>query len=75
MGIFFTRRHISEMKSLSMFCLRLKKTEFIEKEVESNATQKREDKEMIQLHNGLFELKRELKKHESEPMNKAHPAK
>ena len=46
-----------------------------EKEVESKATQKREDKEMIQLHNGLFELKRELKKHESEPMNKAHPMK
>ena len=46
-----------------------------EKEVESKATQKREDKEIIQLHNGLFELKRELKKHESEPMNKAHPMK
>ncbi|CAB4178790.1 hypothetical protein UFOVP1022_8 [uncultured Caudovirales phage] len=42
-------------------------------EVESKATQKREDKEMIQLRNGLFELKKELKKHESEPMNKAHP--
>lgn len=42
-------------------------------EVESKATQKREDKEMIQLRNGLFELKKELRKHESEPMNKAHP--
>lgn len=44
-------------------------------EVESKATQKREDKEMIQLRSGLFELKRELKKHENEPMNKAHPMK
>ena len=42
---------------------------------ESKATQKREDKEIIQLRNGIFEVKRELKKHESEPMNKAHPAK
>ena len=31
-------------------------------EIESKATQKREDKEMIQLRNGLFELKKELKK-------------
>jgi hypothetical protein len=45
------------------------------KEVESKAMQKREDKEMIQLRNGIYEVKRELKKHESEPMNKAHPAK
>ncbi len=44
-------------------------------EVESKSTEKREDKEMIQLRNGLFELKKELKKHENEPMNKAHPAK
>ena len=44
-------------------------------EIESKSTEKREDKEMIQLRNGLFELKKELKKHESEPMNKAHPAK
>lgn len=43
-----------------------------EKEVESKVTQKREDKEMIQLHNGLFELKRELKKHEALPASKAH---
>jgi hypothetical protein len=28
---------------------------------------------MIQLRSGLFELKKELKKHEKEPMNKAHP--
>jgi hypothetical protein len=44
-------------------------------EIESKATQKREDKEMLQLRNGVYELKRELKKHEKEPMNKAHPAK
>jgi hypothetical protein len=42
---------------------------------ETKETQKREDKEMLQLRNGVYELKRELKKHESEPMNKAHPAK
>ena len=44
-------------------------------EVESKAMQKREDKQMIQLRNGIYEVKRELKKHESEPMNKAHPMK
>ena len=44
-------------------------------EVESKAMQKKEDKQMIQLRSGLFELKRELKKHEKEPMSKAHPAK
>jgi hypothetical protein len=44
-------------------------------EIESKSMQKREDKQMIQLRSGLFELKRELKKHEKEPMNKAHPAK
>jgi hypothetical protein len=42
-------------------------------EVESKAMQKKENKQMIQLRSGLFELKRELKKHESEPMSKAHP--
>ena len=35
--------------------------------------QKRENKEMITLRNGIFEVKRELKKHEKEPMDKAHP--
>jgi hypothetical protein len=44
-------------------------------EKESKAMQKREDKEMIMLRNGIFEVKRELKKHEKEPMNKAHPMK
>jgi len=40
---------------------------------ETKKEQKREDKEMLQLRNGVFEVKRELKKHENEPMNKAHP--
>ena len=44
-------------------------------EVESKAMQKKEDNQMIQLRSGLFELKRELKKHEGKPMNKAHPMK
>jgi hypothetical protein len=42
-------------------------------EVESKAMQKKEDKQMIQLRSGLFELKKELRKHEGKPMNKAHP--
>lgn len=45
------------------------------KEMESKAMQKRENKEMITLRNGIYEVKRELKKHEKEPMNKAHPMK
>jgi hypothetical protein len=44
-------------------------------EVESKAMQKKEDKQMIQMRSGLFELKRELKKHEGKPINKAHPMK
>jgi hypothetical protein len=40
---------------------------------ETKAEQKRENKEMITLRNGIFEVKKELKKHEKEPMNKAHP--
>lgn len=44
-------------------------------EVESKAMQKKEDKQIIQMRSGLFELKRELKKHEGKPMNKAHPMK
>ena len=35
--------------------------------------QQSEDKQFIQLRHGIFELKRELKKHEKEPINKAHP--
>jgi hypothetical protein len=42
-------------------------------EIESKAMQKKENKQMIQLRSGLFELKKELKKHEGKPMNKAHP--
>jgi hypothetical protein len=42
---------------------------------ETKAQQKSENKEMMQLRNGVYELKRELKKHEKEPMNKAHPMK
>ena len=40
---------------------------------ESKAMQKKEDKQMIQMRSGLFELKKELKKHEGKPINKAHP--
>ena len=47
----------------------------MQKEMESKAMQKRENKEMLVLRNGIFEVKRELKKHEKEPMNKAHPMK
>jgi hypothetical protein len=42
---------------------------------ETKAHEKAEHKEMLQLRNGVFELKKELRKHEKEPMNKAHPAK
>ena len=45
----------------------------MKQEKESKAMQKRENKEMITLRNGIFEVKRELRKHEKEPMNKAHP--
>ena len=45
----------------------------MKQEKESKSMQKREDKEMITLRNGIFEVKRELRKHEKEPMNKAHP--
>jgi hypothetical protein len=44
-------------------------------EMESKSMQKKEDKQMIQLRNGVYELKKELRKHEKEPMNKAHPMK
>ena len=45
----------------------------MKQEKESKSMQKREDKEMITLRNGVFELKRELRRHEKEPMDKAHP--
>ena len=41
--------------------------------MESKKHEKREEKEMLKLHNAVYELKRELKKHEKEPMDKAHP--
>jgi hypothetical protein len=41
--------------------------------IESKSMQKMENKQMIQLRNGVYELKKELRKHEKEPMNKAHP--
>jgi hypothetical protein len=44
-------------------------------EIESKAMQKKENKEIMQLRSGVFELKRELKKHEGKPINKAHPMK
>ena len=40
---------------------------------ETKKHEKAEHKEMMQLRSGVFELKKELKKHESEPMSKAHP--
>jgi len=45
----------------------------MKQEKESKSMQKRENKEMITLRNGIFEVKRELRKHEKEPMDKAHP--
>ena len=42
-------------------------------EIESKSQQKKEDKEFLQLRNGIIEVKRDLKKHEALPMNKAHP--
>ena len=44
-------------------------------EIESKSQQKKEDKEFMQLRHGLVEVKRDLKKHESMPMNKAHSQK
>lgn len=40
---------------------------------ETKAHEKREEKEVIALRNGVYELKQALRKHEKEPMNKAHP--
>jgi hypothetical protein len=44
-------------------------------EVESKEMQKKENKEFLNLRNGVFEVKRELAKHEKMPINKAHPQK
>ena len=40
---------------------------------ESKKQQKREETQIINLRNAVYEVKQELKKHEKEPMNKAHP--
>jgi len=45
----------------------------MKQEKESKSMQKRENKEIITLRNGIFEVKKELRKHEKEPMDKAHP--
>ena len=42
---------------------------------ETKAHERREDKEQITLRNTVYQLKKELKKHENEPMSKAHKAK
>jgi hypothetical protein len=42
---------------------------------ETKAHERREDKEQITLRNTVYDLKKELRKHEKEPMNKAHPMK
>ena len=40
---------------------------------ESKKQQKREENQIIKLRNSVYEFGKELKKHEKEPMNKAHP--
>lgn len=40
---------------------------------ESKTVQKREEAQVIKLRNAIYEVKQELKKHEKEPMSKAHP--
>lgn len=42
---------------------------------ETKAHEKREENQMIKLRNAVYEFGKELKKHEKEPMNKAHPMK
>jgi hypothetical protein len=42
---------------------------------ESKKQQKREETQVIKLRNAVYEFGKELKKHESEPMSKAHPEK
>lgn len=42
---------------------------------ETKAHEKREENQMIKLRNSVYEFGKELKKHEKEPMNKAHPMK
>ena len=40
---------------------------------ESKKQQKREETQIINLRNAVYEVKQDLKKHEKEPMSKAHP--
>jgi hypothetical protein len=42
---------------------------------ETKAHEKREEAQMIKLRNAVYEFGKELKKHEKEPMSKAHPEK
>ena len=41
--------------------------------MESKKHERQEEKALLKLHNAVFEVKKELKKHEKEPMSKAHP--
>ena len=40
---------------------------------ETKAHEKREETQVINLRNAVYKFGKELKKHEKEPMNKAHP--
>lgn len=40
---------------------------------ETKAHEKREEKQVITLRNAVYRFEKELKKHEKEPMDKAHP--
>jgi hypothetical protein len=42
---------------------------------ETKKHEKREEAQVIKLRNAVYEFGKELKKHESEPMSKAHPEK
>jgi hypothetical protein len=42
---------------------------------ETKAHEKREENQVITLRNAVYNFGKELKKHEKEPMGKAHPAK
>lgn len=42
---------------------------------ETKAHEKREEAQVIKLRNAVYEVKEALKKHEKEPMDKAHPKK
>lgn len=42
---------------------------------ETKKHEKREEAQMIKLRNAVYEFGKELKRHEKEPMSKAHPEK